>query len=138
MNRLDRLALAGRRLERVRTSRSGSDRFTLGDVLEHFHRNTILELVPVTEGNAGAALRPDATRKLKVSLLDGISAIHSHNDDWYEVYRTSPSGDLSRVRIIARSRHGENVGELHMLVSERLPLYYFGEDPIFKALNGEK
>jgi hypothetical protein len=134
MNLLDKLALSGRRYERAKVPRNQSTQFTLADALEFFSRNTILELTPVVNGKQEATLQPDPVRKLKVSLLDGISAIHSHNDDWFEVLRTAPSGDLTRVRIIANSRKGDKIGELHMLVSQRMPLYYFGEDPIFEAL----
>jgi hypothetical protein len=38
------------------------------------------------------------------------------------------------VRIVAHSRQGEKIGELQMLVSQRMPIYYFGEDPIFDAI----
>ncbi|MGE0059618.1 MAG: hypothetical protein AB7P33_04570 [Dehalococcoidia bacterium] len=134
MNLFDKLALAGRRYEIARVPRNQSTQFTLGDTLEFFNFNTILELTPVVNGKSEATLRPDAVRKLKVSLLDGISAIHSHNDDWFEVYRTAPSGDLTRVRIVAHSRSGEKIGELQMLVSQRLPIYYFGEDPILDEI----
>jgi hypothetical protein len=134
MNLLDKLALTGRRFEIVRVPRNQSTEFTLGDTLEFFNRNTILELTPIVNGKAQPTLRPDAVRKLKVSLLDGISAIHSHNEDWFEVFRTAPSGDLTRVRIVAHSRQGEKIGELQMLVSQRMPIYYFGEDPIFDAI----
>lgn len=134
MNLLDKLALSGRRFEPVRVPRNGSTQFTLADALEMFSRNTILELTPITNGKTGETLRPDPVRKLKVSLLDGIAAIHSHNDDYFEVLRTAPSGDLTRVRILAFSRGGEKIGEVHMLVSQRMPLYYFGEDPILETL----
>jgi hypothetical protein len=134
MNLLDKIALGGRRYERAKVPRNQSTEFTLADALEFFNRNTILELTPVVNGKQEATLKPDPVRKLKVSLLDGISAIHSHNDDWFEVLRTAPSGDLTRVRIVAHSRKGEKVGELHMLVSQRMPLYYFGEDPILEAI----
>jgi hypothetical protein len=135
MNLFDKLALAGRRYELARVPRNQSTQFTLGDTLEFFNRNTILELTPVVNGKEERTMRPDAVRKLKVSLLDGISAIHSHNDDWFEVYRTAPSGDLTRVRIVAHSRSGEKIGELHMLVSQRMPIFYFGEDPILDAIS---
>jgi hypothetical protein len=134
MNLLDKLALSGRRYEQTRVPRNGSTQFTLADVLEMFNFNTILELTPVVNGKTQQTMRPDAVRKLKVSLLDGISAIHSHDDDWYEVHRTAPSGDLAHAKVVAFTRQGEKVGELQMLVSQRMPLYYFGEDPIFEAI----
>src|SRR5688572_15977349 len=134
MDLFDKLALAGRRYELARVPRNQSTQFTLADTLEFFNLNTILELTPLVKGETQPTLKPDPVRKLKVSLLDGISAIHSHNDDWFEVHRTAPSGDLTRVRIVAHSRNGDKVGELQMLVSQRLPLYYFGEDPIFDTI----
>ena len=134
MNLLDKLALSGRRYEQARVPRNNSTQFTLADVLQMFNFNTILELTPVVNGKTQATMQPDAVRKLKVSLLDGISAIHSHEEDWYEVYRTAPSGDLARVRVVAHKRAGETVGELQMLVSQRMPQYYFGEDPIIEAI----
>lgn len=135
MNLLDKLALSGRRYESAHVPRNGSTQFTLADVLEMFNFNTILELTPVANGKPQATMRPDAVRKLKVSLLDGISAIHSHSEDWYEVLRTAPSGDLAFVKIVAHKREGDKVGELQMLVSQRLPQYYFGEDPILDTIS---
>jgi hypothetical protein len=134
MNLLDKLALSGRRYEQAHVPRNGSGQFTLADVLEMFNFNTILELTPIVDGKPRPAMRPDAVRKLKVSLLDGISAIHSHDEDWYEVHRTAPSGDLALVRITAYNRQGGKVGELQMLVSQRMPQYYFGEDPILEEI----
>ena len=128
---IDRLAFFGRRYERQVSHRSGSSRFSLSDVLEVFDRNTILELTPVAAGKPLESVRPDAKRKIKVSLLDkGISAIHSHADDWFEVFRTAPSGDLTKVRIVAYSPNNDKAGEISMLVSQRLPAHYFVEDPI--------
>lgn len=137
MNFFDKLALTGRRYEKERLPRTNGYSYTLADLLERFSRNTILELTPIVKGDTRATMRPDQVRKLKVSLLDGISAIHSHNDDWYEVYRTAPQGDLTRVRIVAYSRKNEKIGEVRMMVSERMPIYYFGEDPIFETIGGK-
>ena len=135
MNFFDKLVFLGRRYERQRAPRSGSTRFTLGDILQEFNYNTILELTPVAKGKPGVMVQPDPVRKLKVSLLDhGISAIHSHNEDWFEVYRTAPHGDLSKVRILAHSPREEKIGEIHMLVSQRMPEFYFAEDPIFEKI----
>src|SRR5207247_3155075 len=101
---LDTLAFWGRKYEKQRVPRTGSTRFSLSDILETFDRNAIFELTPVTNGKPGQTLKPDPVRKMKVSLLDnGISAIHSSSDDWFEVLRTAPSGDLSRVRIVAHA-----------------------------------
>ena len=135
MNFFDKLVFLGRRYERQRVPRNGSTRFTLGDVMQEFNYNTILELTPIVKGQPGAMVQPDRVRKLKVSLLDhGISAIHSHNEDWYEVHRTAPSGDLSKVRILAYSPSEEKIGEIHLLVSQRMPEFYFSEDPIFDTI----
>jgi len=137
MNLLDKVVFMGRRYERMKTVNQ-STHFTLAEALELFNRNTILELTPVVNGKPGTTLRPDPVRKLKVSLVDGISAIHSHSDDWYEVAKTAPNGDLTKVKITAFNRNGERLGELQMLVSERMPIYYFGEDPIFEAINSSR
>jgi hypothetical protein len=135
MDLLDRVALAGRRYEAQTVARSGSNRFTLGDLLETFNRQSILELTPVAEGKTLDSVRPDPVRKLKVSLLDdGVSAIHSDSGDWYEVLRTAPSGDISKVRIIAHSPTGAKVGELRMLVGPRRYDHYFREDPIIDTI----
>jgi hypothetical protein len=135
MDLLDSLALWGRRYQRQVVPGRGDKRFGLADVLEMFDRNAILELTPVVSGRAQTTLRPDAVRKVKVSLLDdGISAIHSGPEDWYEVFRTPPTGDLSKVRIIAHSPSGAVVGEVRMVVGRRTYEHYFAEDPIFEHL----
>jgi hypothetical protein len=80
-------------------------------------------------------VRPDPVRKVKVSLLDnGISAIHSSSGDWYQVYRTAPSGDYSKVRIVANSPEGAKLGEIKMLVGRRTYDQYYAEDPIFAEI----
>ena len=136
MDLFDKLAFMGRRYERDLVPRNGSHRFTLSDLLQAFNYNTILELTPIVDGKAGETVKPDEVRKLKVSLLDhGIAAIHSHADDGYEVYRTAPSGDLSKVRVVAYSPKDDKIGELHMLVSERLQGFYFDEDPILDRIS---
>ncbi len=136
MNLLDRLALRGRRYERQTVPGTGSERFSLAEVLTLFNHDTILELTPVVDGKDGATEWPDAVRKIKVSLLDkGISAIPTHTAGWYEVFRTAPSGDVSRVRIVAYSPDNVRVGEIRMVVSHRLPQYYFDEDPLLKELD---
>ena len=135
MDLLDTLAFWGRKYEKQRVPRTGSSRFSLGDVLETFDRNAILELTPVANGKPGETLRPDPVRKMKVSLLDdGVSAIHSSSDDWYEVLRTAPSGDLSRVRLVAHSPDGAEVGEVRMLVGQRSFEHYFQQDPILAEI----
>ena len=132
---VDKLAFLGRRYERQISRRSGNSRFSLSDVLEMFDRNTILELTPVVGGKPLETVLPDAERKIKVSLLDkGISAIHSHAEDWFEVSRTAPSGDLTKVRIVAYSPDNKRAGEIEMLVSQRMPAFYFADDPILAQI----
>jgi hypothetical protein len=135
VNLLDSLALKGRRYEQVILPRTGERIFRLADVLAMFDRHAILELTPFVKGGRGATKRPDDVRKIKVSLLDdGISAIQQGSSDWYEVYRTPPSGDLSWVRIVARAPSSEEVGELRMLVGRRVYSHYFDEDPILREI----
>jgi hypothetical protein len=135
MDLLDSLALWGRRYEQQVVPGRGDKRFGLGDVLELFDRNAILELTPVVSGRVQPTVRPDAVRKVKVSLLDdGISAIHSGAEDWYEVFRTPPTGDVSKVRIVAHSPTGAVIGEVRMVVGRRSYEHYFSEDPIFEHL----
>jgi hypothetical protein len=132
MDMLDVLAFWGRKYERQRVASSRSTRFSLGDVLEMFDRNALLELTPYVNDDPVRTFKPDAVKKVKVSLLDdGISAIHSSRDDWYEVYRTAPSGELSKVKIVAHSPGGPRIGEIRMLVGQRTYEHYFKEDPIF-------
>lgn len=135
MDIFDSLALWGRRFEPQTVPSSGSTRFSLADILEMFDRNAILDLTPVVDGKALPAVRPDAVRKFKVSLLDdGVSAIHSDSSDWFSVYRTAPSGDLSKVRIVAHTASGAECGEIRMLVGRRTYDHYFAEDPIFEHI----
>ena len=69
-----------------------------------------------------------------VSLLDGLSEIHAPAGGWYEVLETAPSGDLAKVRILAKDGGGSTVGELRMLVGRRTLDHYFLEDPLLKSL----
>ena len=134
MDLFDKLALEARRFDPV-TSPSGSRTFTLHELLETFGRNAILEMTTITASGQRTTVRPDSVRKLKVSLLDdGISAIHSSNEDRYEVSRTAPSGDLSKVRIVATAPDGSRIGELRMLMGRRTFEHYFEEDPILAAI----
>ena len=135
MDVFDSLALWGRRYQQQKVPSSGSPRFSLADLLEMFDRNAILELTPSADGKALPSVRPDPIRKVKVSLLDdGVSAIHRGSGDWFEVYRTAPTGDLSKVRIVANSAAGGKAGEIRMLVGRRTYDHYFAEDPILKHL----
>jgi hypothetical protein len=135
MDILDTLALWGRRFEKQTVPRTGGTRFTLADLLEFFDRSTILEMTRVAGGKAEPTLRPDSVRKLKISLLDdGISSIQTSADDWYEVYRTPPSGDLSKVRVLGHRADGSTTGELRLLLGRRTYEHYFEHDPIFEHL----
>jgi len=135
MNLFDAIALWGRKYVPQTLGASRRRSFTLRDVMESVHRNAILQL-SVRRGDVWLeTVRPDAIRKVKVSLLDdGIAAVHLASDDWYEVYRTAPSGDSSKVRIVARSSDGVRLGEIRMLVGRRRHDYHFQRDPIFDAL----
>jgi hypothetical protein len=127
----DKLAFLGRKYEPVTAPGTGSRRFTMGDVLMMFNQSAILELTPYTPSGPLPTVRPDAVRKLKVSLLDdGLSAIHSTPSDFYEVFRTAPSGDISKVRIVAYNANGNRLGEMRMDVGRRTYEHYFEEDPI--------
>jgi hypothetical protein len=135
MDVFDSLALAGRKYEQQTAPGTSRTRLSLSDVLEMFNWNAILELTPVADGKQLATVKPDPVRKMKVSLLDnGISAIHSSNQDWYEVFKTAPSGDLAKARIVAHAPSGSAIGEIRMLIGRRTYDYYFEEDPIFAAL----
>jgi hypothetical protein len=131
MSVVDNLALLGRRFEPRTAPRSGSRRFTLLDLLEMFDRVAILELTAIAPGRTATTVRPDLQRKIKVSLLDdGVSELHSDKGDWFEVYQTGPSGDLSKVKIVAHHPNGSEVGEIRLLIGRRVPEHYFSEDPI--------
>ena len=135
MDVFDKLAFLGRKYEQVKVPGTGSRRFTMTDLFQMFGRSAILELTPYGSEGAMPSVRPDSVRKLKVSLLDdGLSAIHSTNSDFYEVYRTAPSGDLSKVRIIAYSTEGRRVGEIRMELGRRTYEHYFEEDPILEHI----
>jgi hypothetical protein len=135
MDLFDTLAFLGRRYERQAVPGSVSERFTMSDVLRLFDRAGILELTPYTDDHARTTVRPDAVRKIKVTLLDdGLSAIHSTTGDWFEVFRTAPSGDLSKVRIVAHAPAGNRVGEIRMLVGRRSFEHYFEQDPILETI----
>jgi hypothetical protein len=135
MNTIDTMALWARRYEPQYLPDGRGKRFSLIDLLWLFDRNAILELTPVVDGKPLPVVKPDAVRKVKVSLLDdGISAIDPGPDGWYEVYRTAPSGDLSKVRIMAHAPGGRKAGEVRLLVGRRSYDQYFAEDPIFEAI----
>jgi hypothetical protein len=131
----DRLALEARKYDQLTVPSSGSRTFSLSDVLEMLGQNAILEMTALPASAPKKTLRPDAVRKIKVSLLDdGIVAIHSGSTDQYEVFRTPPSGDLSKVKIVASAPNGSRIGEIRLLMGRRSFEHYFEEDPIFDEL----
>jgi hypothetical protein len=134
MNLMDRLALSGRRYETRVSPETGSSQLQLPQVLLMYNGKAIMELTTVSSGKPSKTIRPDPDRKLKVSLLDGLSEIHAPAGGWYEVHETAPSGDLAKVRIVAKDHGGSSVGELRMLVGRRTLDHYFLEDPILKSL----
>jgi hypothetical protein len=131
---MDRLALSGRRYESRVAADTGSSKLQLPQVLTMYNGKAILELTSVVNGKPSKTVKPDADRKLKVSLLDGLSEIHAPAGGWYEVFETAPSGDLAKVRILAKDGGGSTVGELRMLVGRRTLDHYFLEDPILQSL----
>jgi hypothetical protein len=135
MDLFDKLALIARRYEPQTVTGTARTHFTMIEVLQLFNQNVILELTPYANNKAGETVKPDSVRKMKVSLLDdGFSAIHSDSTDWFEVFRTAPSGDLSRVRIIAHDPSGLKLGEIQMMVGRRTYEHYFEQDPIFERI----
>ncbi len=135
MNLLDSISLWGRRLQPQVSRGTGDRRFRLVDVLQLFDSQLILELTPVVSGRRLPTVRPDSQNKVKVSLLDnGISAIHADAHDWYEVFKSPPSGDLSRVRIVARGGDGGRRGEIRMVLGPRTYEHYFEQDPLLEGL----
>lgn len=135
----DRLAIWGRKYQQQTAPGSHSTRFTLHDVLSALDRQAILELKVAANGKTVSTAVPDPVRKTKVSLLDdGIAPLHSASDDWFEVYRTPPSGDLSKVKIVAHGADGRTLGEVEMLVGRRSYEQYFREDPLLDTLRKTK
>lgn len=98
-----------------------------------FVGKAVLEMKVYHEGRAMQTTRPDAERKLKVSLLDGISEIHPPAGGWYEVYETAPTGDLAKARIVAMLPSGSAESELTILVGRRTLEHYFVEDPLISS-----
>jgi hypothetical protein len=137
MDFMDRLALAGRRYESRVSPETGSMRLQLPQVLTMYNGKAIMELTALNTARPSKTVRPDADRKLKVSLLDGLSEIHAPAGGWYEVFETAPSGDLAKVRIVAKDSGGSSTGELRMLVGRRTLDHYFLEDPILRALEDQ-
>jgi hypothetical protein len=134
MDLLDRLALAGRRHERRRSLVSGSPRLNLSEVLRVYDHKAILNAAVLHPGKQARHMKPDPEKKLKLSLLDMISELQQEGDSHYEVFETAPTGDLSKVRILAWSGAGESKGELRMLMGRRALENYFAEDPVFESV----
>jgi hypothetical protein len=135
MDLMDVFALWGRKYERQSVPGFGRRAFSLGEVLEAFDRVAVLELSRTVGNRPRVTVRPDPIKKVKVSLLDdGISSIHSGPGDRYEVYRTAPSGDLSKAKIIALSADGTKLGEIKLLTGRRTPDHYFRGDPLLDAI----
>lgn len=134
MDILDRLAIMGRRYERRRSLHSGSQELDLSEVLLMYNRKSIFERVTLPHDGEPTTSRQDTTKKLNLSLLDAISEIYVDDGGWYEVFETPPSGDTSKVRIVAYSPEGRPHGELRMVVGRRTRDHYFSEDPILDSL----
>lgn len=135
MDVFDKLALTMRRYEAMQTQRSHNKRFELMDLMEMYSKQSILELNASGDGKKWSRLTPDATRKLKVSLLDSISELSLPADAWFTVGQTAPSGDYSRARIAAHGRGDEALGEIEMLLGRRNYAFYYTDDPVLSQIN---
>ena len=135
MDVFDKLALSMRRFEPMRTLRGKEARFELMDLMEMYSKQSILELDTSVDGKKWSQRRPDADRKLKVSLLDSLSELRLPADAWFHVGQTAPSGDYSKARIEARGRGHEALGQIEMLIGRRNYAYYFTDDPVLGQIN---
>jgi len=135
MDIFDKLALSMRRFEPMRTLRGKSARFELMDLMEMYSKQSILELDTSADGKKWSQRRPDAERKLKVSLLDSLSELRLPADAWFTVGQTAPSGDFSKARIEARGRGHESLGQIEMLIGRRNYAYYFTDDPVIGEIH---
>jgi hypothetical protein len=124
----DRLALAGRRFERVRSPATGSTQLTLEEVLRVFQNKTLLELETTPAGQDASSALHETGRP--ISIIDCIAAITATDDRWYEVMQTAPSGDYARFRISAMP----SGGHIACLVGRRSPEHHVAEDPILEHL----
>jgi hypothetical protein len=132
---MDLVALWGRRYERQSVPGSNRTTFTLAEVLEAFDRVAVLELTCIVGSRPGVTVRPDPIKKVTVSLLDdGISPLHSSPEDRYEVFRTAPTGDAARARIVARTAQGARLGEIRLLTGRKIPDHYFRKDLLLDAM----
>ena len=128
MDLFDRLALAGRRFERLHSAINGSTQLTLEEVLRVFQNKTLLELDLLPAGKNGSRSVHETGRP--VSIIDSIAAITAPDDSWYEVMQTPPSGDHARFRITAMP----SGGHLACLVGRRIPAHHVSEDPLLEEL----
>jgi hypothetical protein len=135
MDLFDSLALSMRRYDPVHTVRGHRKRFDLIDVMEMYSKQSILELNVSRDGKRWSRLRPDAERKLKVSLLDSISELALPADASFSVGQTAPSGDYSKVHIAAHGRGNEALGQIDMLLGRRTYDFYYTEDPVLGQID---
>ena len=135
MDVFDKLALSMRRFEPMRTLRGHEARFELMDLMEMYSKQSILELDTSADGKKWSRRKPDADRKLKVSLLDSLSELRLPADAWFNVGQTAPSGDYSKARIEARGRGHEALGQIEMLIGRRNYAYYFTNDPVLSEID---
>jgi hypothetical protein len=135
MDLFDKLALTMRRFEPRRTLKAKDKRFELMDLMETYSNEAILELTASGDGVFWTTRRPDAQRKLKVSLLDSVSDLRLPSDAWFRVGQTAPSGDFARARIEAFGRGHERLGRIEMLIGRRNYAYYFTDDPVLDQIN---
>jgi len=135
MDLFDKLALSMRRFDARRTLKTKDKRFELMDLMEMYSKEAILELTASADGVSWTTRRPDAQRKLKVSLLDSVSDLRLPSDAWFRVGQTPPSGDFARARIEAFGRGHERLGRIEMLIGRRNYAYYFTNDPLMEQIS---
>jgi hypothetical protein len=99
-----------------------------------YDHKAILDVAVLHPGKQARHMKPDPEKKLKLSLLDMISELQQEGNSQYEVFETAPTGDLSKVRIVAWQEAGESKGEIRMLMGRRTLDNYFAEDPVFESV----
>ena len=133
MNLFDKLALQGRRYTLRRSPAAGEYRLSLLEVLQMFNARAILELSTYLDGKHHRTVKPDADKKLKISLLDELSDMNTDRLGWYEVYETAPTGDLTKAKVIGHSSDNSIIGETRMLLGRRTLSHYFLDDPLLQS-----
>ena len=128
MDLLDRLALASRKYQPRRSPVTGSLQLQLEEVLRVFHGKTILDMEVQPPAKEPSRVSHEQARP--VSLIDGIAEIGGGEPGWYEVLQTAPSGDYSKVRIVAHPAGGQ----LSMVVGRRVPEHLPVEDALLDTL----